>query len=209
MAYDASDSLSALSTGIGGIAAFGTAWEQASALRSQGEFQLAMARINQKFSDMEADQVIRQGNYQAHEVRKRGEKIAGSQRAAAAAQGIDVNDAQGSAAALVDDTKLAEANDVARAHTNAWMQAWGIKTQARLNVDSAEANKAGANFAANQTLLTGGLKLAASALKTGSIYARGSKTPDTGGTLLGTNEKAFKPEKYTGWWMTPSKDEEP
>lgn len=220
-----SNSLQALSYGIQGTAALGTAWEQASALEAQGDFQLAMSRINQSFANMQADEVINQGNAAAHQIQKRGKKIVGSQRAAAAAQGLDVNDSQGSAGELIDDSELATANDVATARSNAWMSAWGIKTQANLNVDTAKFNKTGNEFAANQTLLTGGLKALGAGAQVGGIYAK-SKTPSgqqtnpksptyptgfTAGQLLDRSIYG-SPKPNTklyggGWWQTPDENE--
>lgn len=227
MAYDASDSLQAVSAGIGGIAAFGTAWEQASALRAQGSFQTTMAGINAQFAAIQAKQVIDQGNVEANRIRQKGESVVSSQRASAAAQGIAVNDAQGSIAEKTNNTELMEADDIATAKSNAWMTSWGIKTQSTLNMDQAQFNRSGEEFAADQTLLTGGLKMLDSAAKIGGIYAKGS-TAKTTTTPSSSYPSGLSPGQLfdrsiygdpnppqsnstnfqTGaWWQKPSKDD--
>lgn len=220
MAYDASKGMTALFYGIEGAASLASAYEQSTALQAQGEFQTTMARINQQFADIQAKNVITQGGVQANQIRKRGENIAGAQRATAAAQGIDVNDAQGSASAEVDDTKLMEATDMATAHSNAWKAAWGIQTQSAIGVSTAQFNKSGEDFAANSTLLTGGLKALGAAAKVGGIYAKNgtvSKTTDAypyptglspGGLLdrsiYGQPQDSSNYYGGSGWWQTPS-----
>lgn len=176
----------AINFGLQGVTALGSAWEQSQALQAQGSFQLNMARINQQFADMQADQVMRQGSAEASKIQRSANATVGAQRASAAAQGIDVNDAEGSAANKVSDTMLASAQDIAQTRNNAWMQAWGIRTQAGLNTISAEFNQKGANFAANQTLLTGALKTASSGFQIAGLYggSGGGKKEQTPGQLL-------------------------
>ena len=209
--YDSSNTYSAFSSTIQGAAALGGAYEQYTALQAQGEYQATMARINQQFANMQAEDVMRQGSALADEVHAKGQKTMGAQRAAAAAQGLDVNDADGSVGAQLNDTRRAVIVDMSTAHNNAWKQAWGIKTQAAIGVSQADFNKSGEDFAANSTLLTGGLKAMGSFAKAGGIYAR-KVSPDTAGTNdlkmpeLGGKFGSGK-SVYKDWWQTQTEDD--
>lgn len=204
-AFDDSTTLTGVGYGIQGAAQIGGAFEQYTALKAQGEFQKTMAQINQQYAGVQAKSVINQGNELADQVQAKGRAVVGSQRAAAAAQGIDVNDSNSSVANKIDDTKLAVAHDVVTAKNNAWQQAWGITTNAANNVSSAKFAQSGANFAANSTLLTGGLRATGDfALASGKFRAGGTAQKNVD---VSTQSKVTDTTNDTGsasdsgdWW---------
>lgn len=176
MPYDSGNYLTATGYGVQGLASIGNGYAQYTALKAQGDFQVAMAQINQQFAGIEAKDAVDRGEFEANQIRRRATHVVGDQRAAAAAQGIDVNDSQGSVSDVIADTQLASEQDMTRARSNAWKLAWGIKTQATLNVDTARFNQTGKNFEANQSLLTGGINAMGDALKVAGVFAK-TKTP--------------------------------
>lgn len=182
MAYDASSPLAAVSAGIQGIAALGSAYEQSTALAMQGEFQANMARINQQFAAIQSKQVLQNGSIQADAARKRGNQEVGAQRASAAAQGLDVNDSNSSFSGIENDTLDSTAHAISTIRSNAWKEAWGITTNASNNVAAADFNEEGEKFAGAQTLLVGGLKATGAFVDSAGMFLKSSSAPSTKST---------------------------
>ncbi len=167
------DSYSAMQSGAYGIQAVGSlagAFAESEALKAQSSFQRTMALINKRFADERATDVIRAGESQANAINVKGKQVAGAQRAAAAAQGLDVSD--GSVAEQIDDTTTAVQNEMIKTRANAWRSAWGIKTEANFNVLESGQKSSAARFAAEQTLLTGGLKSIGSGVQSASYWGK-------------------------------------
>lgn len=176
---DYSNAFIGLSYGIEAGAQLGSAYMQSEALKAQGQFQQQMAEINQRFANIKADQVVRQGDDQANQLHRRGLQVQGSQRSAAASQGIRVDD--GSAADAVDQTRYLSANDQITTRNNAWREAFGIRTQAGFNVTQAKFQTMANNNAANGTLLGGAMQGLATGLKATSFglkAIRDQRTPE-------------------------------
>lgn len=153
-------------------------WEQF----KYGQQQWA-ADQNRQFAELMSEDAIRRGDRAALEHRKKIRQLIGSQRAALAAQGIDVN--SGSAMDTQMDTATLGAYDVETIKNNAWREAWGLKTQAsQYATQAAMAGISGglAGFAGQQaqqaTYLTGGLSALNSGLKGYALY-KGAIKPDT------------------------------
>jgi hypothetical protein len=140
----------------GAITNYGTAYSQSQALKAQGEAQKAYAQMNAKLAEAQAGDAIARGEREAKEHGKQVRQLVGSQRAAIAAQGIELDD--GDAEALQIDTETIGAQQMLQIKNNAWREAWGFKTQASSYQAQGEMAAATARTAARSTLTTGGLQ---------------------------------------------------
>lgn len=179
---DYSNALMAGSSAVQTISDLSSAWAQSQALRAQGEFNQAMAEINQRFANERAKDVMLAGEEQVAQTRRRARATIGSQRAAAAAQGIAVDD--GSAGDATADTALFSEDEVITQRNNAWREAFGIRQQAQTALTSARMQKRGNDNAADATLLGGGLNALAGSMKTTSYGLKAwsdlKRTPSPG-----------------------------
>lgn len=101
---------------------------QAYAQYEAGKEQQSIANRNAKLLEKSADQALERGNEEAIGVRRRTRLLVGEQRAAAAAQGLDVS--VGAPADLQEQAAAFGAADEATIRRNAFDEAWGIRTQA-------------------------------------------------------------------------------
>lgn len=144
---------------IGGaqaVGAIGSAYASAKAQQSQGVYQSEMAKVNATFAEEQSSEAIQAGNKSANRVESGAQQTMGSQRAALAAQGIDVD--VGSAAQVQSGTQNQAALAELTIKNNAYLQAWGYKVQATNDIYSGKFAGMAANNAASSTLLTGGLQ---------------------------------------------------
>lgn len=136
-------------------ASYSGAADQATAMRTQGAIQSQQLNTNATLARMQAEDARLRGEVDAQRRARQGAKDIGSQRAAAAAQGIDVD--TGSAADVQADTERATATDVATIRSNAWRSAWGFNVEAENKQSEAEFAKIAAESRAGSTIMTGGL----------------------------------------------------
>lgn len=155
---------------VGGFGALGSAYAQASAIKAQAAYQQRMLAINKMFADMEAADAIKRGEKAATNYKKAAKRLIGSQRAAIAAQGIEVD--TGSALEIQEDTAALAAQDAQNIKNNAYRQAFGFKVQAfDLGGKSSIAGLAASNEARN-TVLTGGLNAAQYGMRAADYFSR-------------------------------------
>lgn len=143
------------------VAAAGTAYKiysekkgaskQAEALELQGEYQKEMFMRNAKFAGQNADDAIARGDIVSQDLRNQTKRLIGSQRAAMAAQGIDIE--SGSALQIQADTKYMSELDVAKIKANAIREAYGYKMEAQVNKEQAGWALKGAQTNAQNTLI--------------------------------------------------------
>ena len=180
---------------IGGSVAQGgisllSAVAEARRRKIQGAYQKQQLDFNAEVSDWQGDLAIKRGAEEASEVRKAGNQTRGSQRAAAAAQGLDVD--SGTMADLQAETERMTQDDMQTATNNAWLESWGMKMQSQQFRAAGRMAEMGAEADAKQTLINGGLQAAGALLK-GADYARGGlslgyqkKMAGEGGSVAGT-----------------------
>jgi hypothetical protein len=140
--------LSALSLGQG--------FSNASAEEMSGKFQRAQSERNAKFAELMGEQALAAGEKQAKEYQVKVNQMVGSQRAALAGSGVDVN--SGSALEIQNDTAELGALDVETIKNNAWRQAFGFKQQAASDRFAGEIAEMTAGSRASATILSGGLQ---------------------------------------------------
>ena len=118
-----------LITQIGGAAtsAIG-ARSSASAQRTALKSQAAVADINARIAELGAQSALQQGQRQVGALTHRAGQLKSSQRAAMAANGIDLS--TGSAAEIQASTDIMKDIDVDTLTLNAMRTAWGYRTQA-------------------------------------------------------------------------------
>jgi hypothetical protein len=176
MASSSSDSSGVLA----GLQAAGyvvSAYAQTQALKAQGDYQKNQSEINARFRRLLAKDALKRGDEAAEEVRKKGEQVVGSQRAAAAAQGIDVN--SDTALDLQVETDEAVASDMRKIRNNAWRESWGFETEANNLISQGNMAVLSSRNMASATLLTGGLQAIGATAQSYKAYEeyKAPKTP--------------------------------
>ncbi len=116
-----------------------------------GKAQQDISNRNAKLLDRAADDALERGNEEALGARRRTRLLVGEQRAAGAAQGLDVN--TGVVADLQSQAEGWGVHDEATIRRNAFHEAWGIRTQAsNARVGGRYARRAATNQAIGTTL---------------------------------------------------------
>ncbi len=139
-----------------GLAAFG-AFEQSEAAKQQGEYQRRAYEMNARIAGEAAEDAILRGDKAAQAHKGKVKSLIGSQRAALAAQGIDVG--SGSALDIQVDSAGLGAMDELTIKNNAWREAYGLRTQAVQSLSQARYAESAASNTSRNTLLTGGLQM--------------------------------------------------
>lgn len=147
-----------------------SAYSQAEATKQAGAFNAKQMEMNARLSDLQADDSIRRGDNEAAQVKKQAKQMVGSQRAALAAQGIEVD--SGTAADIQADTQDMGEIDAMTVKNNAWREAWGFKQQALNSSGQAMMTRAESANKARNTLLTGGMQAIQSGIQAGSYMRK-------------------------------------
>lgn len=170
---------------IGGLVSAGSniysGIKQSEAIEQQAAFQAKQYEANARLAEIKAGDAISQGENDAKEVSRFGEKVKAAQRVGFAAQNVKID--SGSAKAVQDETDFMAQQDVERVKNNAWREAWGYKVEAANGLAQAGfTRQAGANASRN-TLISAGLNAGSSLFKTyGDMYQAGVfkvKAPET------------------------------
>lgn len=145
------------SIGIGAVGLAGASGE-AESIRQQGAFQQQQLRFNKKLAEIDAKDAVERGEEQVKDLKSQAAQVQGSQKAALAAQGIDID--VGTAVGIADQTQKQVETDVARVRNNAWREAWGFKIEASNLGTQARQTGIAASNQASSTILAGGLNAA-------------------------------------------------
>jgi hypothetical protein len=141
----------------GGLA-LNQANQDAKTAKAQADYQNKMSFINSQFAEMQARDAINRGEIKAGEVRKAGKQVVGAQKAALAAQGIDIS--SGSALEIQQDTDRLNQLDAMQVRNNAWREAWGYKVEASQATAQGQMAMIAGKAKAKSTLMTGGMTAA-------------------------------------------------
>ena len=112
------------------------------------EYQAMVASNNARLGEWQAGQAITRGQTLENNVRQKGAQVAGTQRAAMAARGLDVNSADTSASNILTDTAFMTERDALTTRDNAAKEAWAIRMEATNSSNNAllyQARAAGEN----------------------------------------------------------------
>jgi len=130
--------------------------QESKSQKAQAAYQKTMFDINASQAELQADDAIRRGDKDAQKATLQGRQTIGAQRAALAAQGIEVD--SGTALELQADTRVAAAQDAMTIRNNAWREAWGFKAEALNASLQGRMSTIAGNARANATMTTGGIQ---------------------------------------------------
>lgn len=150
---------SAFGAGFSAVGAYSQAKNQQAALQAEAQVQ----QNNAVLAGWQAEDSIARGEEAANRANMKGAQVKGTQRAAMAANGIDLG--VGSAQNVLNDTDYLTAVDAATLRDNAAREAWGYRMQARGYVDKSTAARNGASsinpwLSAGTSLLTSATSVA-------------------------------------------------
>lgn len=101
--------------------------QQEEAQEEQAEFEAYQARFNQKLANLNAEDAMERGEEAVADYTKKGAQVQGAQKAALAAQGIEID--SGTASQLQYESQKQIDTDVKRIKNNAWRESWGYKVE--------------------------------------------------------------------------------
>lgn len=174
----ASNSMIASGYGLEATATAYGAYASSEAIKAQGDYQKQTADINAEVMDAQASNAVSRGEREVSKLRLTGRAQVGAARASAAAQGLDVN--SGSALATQLDAQEQTEKNIMTTRNNAWMEAWGYKTQATFTRSEGAIDQIASRGKAAGTLLTGGLSALADVTKGVGAYYKDAPPNKTG-----------------------------
>jgi hypothetical protein len=139
--------------------------------RAQGKWAREGYDFEARMAELQAVDAERRGLLASRQARAQGRQVIGSQRAALAAQGVDV--ASGSALDVQADTAYQAELDAATIQNNAWREAYGLRTQASKGRFAGRMAEIEGESKAGATMLTGGLRFASGAMSAASALKSG------------------------------------
>ena len=132
----------------------------ADASKNMGRYQQQVAEQNAELSEFKAQQAATIGSVQEERMRSRARQMVGQQRAAIAANGVEVG--SGTALDLVSETALFGEEDALMTRFNAMNEAWGLRAQAVDYRNEGRAARTRGQNEATGTYLTTGANMASS-----------------------------------------------
>jgi len=178
---------SAFGAGFSAVGAYTQAKNQQAALQAEAQVQ----QNNAQLATWQGEDSIARGEVAASNAMVKGGQVKGAQRAAMAANGVDLGG--GSAQNILNDTDYLTAVDAATLRDNAAREAWGYRMQSRSYTDKAASARSGASgispwLSAGTSLLTSATSVA------GKWYQGGS----TGGSRDGFSSWAYSGNRGMG-----------
>jgi hypothetical protein len=135
----------------------GTSILQARALQQQSIFEREALKQNARMAELQAQDALRRGEQEATKSLQQTRQLMGAQRAALAAQGIEID--SGSSLDILMDTGAIGASEAVTIRNNAFKEAFGFTAEAGVfRTEAGMARRAGRAKVAS-TLLTGGIGL--------------------------------------------------
>jgi len=188
------DSFGALASAGQSFVSLAGGIQQARAQKARAEFEANQINFNAQLSELFADDALARGNEQMVDFAARVRQLKGTQKAAAAAQGIDV--ASGSAREVQEDTARIARDTTIRIRNNAWREAWGYKVSAQDQRFQAELRQLAGDFNATQTLLAGALQAGQFGLQSGQLSAKAIENAYKNRQNKGTDSPAFDARRF-------------
>jgi hypothetical protein len=111
---------------------------------------------NASLKRIQSQQVLQAGTIEAARVARDARSLAGSQRAALAANGVDPN--AGTSLAIQEDTYAVAAEDAMMIRNNAARQAWGLQQEASVESELGKQSKFASVLGGFSTALTHGVQ---------------------------------------------------
>ena len=142
------------------LSTMATSYASSKATTAASNYQASVQDANARISQIQAEDAIRRGDIEAQKIQQKTRQIIGSQRAAGAAQGQDLEGDYSDVSRLTADTAGFGALDVLDTKNNAWREAWGYKVQGNQYSSAAQMTRLTGKSTARTTLLTGGFNAA-------------------------------------------------
>lgn len=156
--------------GMQAVGAYNNSRATKTALNAQAE----VSRNNAQVGEWQAEDALKRGDKAASRVRAQAKQLKGTQRAALAANGVDLS--EGSALQILSDTDYFADIDANTTLDNAAREAWAIRAQAAGY--TAEASLLSSRAAAESPLMAGATSLLGSAGRVaGRWYTGGGGAP--------------------------------
>jgi len=163
--------------GVGAAVSAGGSYMQSKAQKDALGYQEKEAEMNAQLQGQMAEDAIARGNRDAQDHMQKAAIMKSSQRAAIAANGIDVS--QGSPASILDDTDYMAKVDVGRIKGNARREAWGYKVgQTNASNTALMLDAQGDNINPGMNALMSGVSSVAS---NWSAFSKGGSSSDSKG----------------------------
>lgn len=141
--------------GLGALSSANAAKFSAASTQSQLNFQANLADINARLSETQAQQTLLAGQREEQKSRISTANLKGTQRAAMAANGIDLG--VGSAAQVLTSTDMLGEIDANTIQSNAIKSAWGYRTQGANQTAQATSSRAAASAISPSSAFTSSL----------------------------------------------------
>lgn len=132
--------------------------QSARAQKKAGEYQMEVAAENKKIKDAQAQDALNRGAAEVAEQRMRTRLAISSQRAAIAANNVDLQ--TGSALEVLGDTALFGGVDERRIRDNSLRQAWGARVEGQNNLWQGQLARFNARAGAQATYLNAASNIA-------------------------------------------------
>jgi hypothetical protein len=160
--------------GLGAISSASSAYSQSQAIKAQSYYQSGVSKLNAQLAEMKSDDAIKRGGVAARDYQKEVDSMISDQRVAYAGQGVDVN--FGSASDIQRETRLQGALDGLKIKNNAYLEAWGYKSEAINDTAAGRFTEVSGKNNANNTLITGGMQSLTYGLQAYASYNKGKSS---------------------------------
>ena len=144
-----SSALKGIGAGLSGLSTL----LQLDAITKQADYQASVAEANASLAKEQEGVVGQQGAWQANQIRSQGQQLIGTQRAAAAANGLDVQ--TGSPLDITTSTAGKVEQNAQTALYNANLKMWGLQNQANAYEAQAQNILQAAKYQKTATILNG------------------------------------------------------
>ncbi len=176
--------MSSFGAGFQAVGAYNQAKAQQASLQAESQ----VALNNAVLAEWQAQDASERGATSAARAMIKGGQVKGAQRAALAANGVDLSGA--SAQAVLNDTDYITAVDANTIADNAAREAWGYRMQSRQYVDKARMARAGAE-SVNPWLAAGTSLLSSATSVARSWYSPTSMGGGSGGMSWATGTRGM------------------
>ncbi len=159
-----------------GLGTLAGSYSKSQSIRAQGSFAQSQSNLNARMAQLQAQDATLRADREAGLQSYRTKRLLGAQRAALAAQGVDVG--AGSALMAKEETAAMGALDAETIRRNGIMESLGFQMQAASDVTQGRMSRLASRNAARSTILTGGLTAARELGRAKYAYDRAPRVPN-------------------------------
>lgn len=156
---------------ISAVASAAEGMSQAKGLKRMNKFNAEQNKFNQEMLELRKKDILAHSDVDVGRRQEQLSGMLGSQRAALAASGIEIDGMLG--ASFERDERQVASDDIDAIKNNAWNEAMGIQTKQMDMTMQQNMDTVKTNMQANQSLVTGGLGAVSGAMSAYSAYGKG------------------------------------